>query len=101
LLDKHKLRHYFSHIRTSAAAGFRKPHAYLFEESLRILGLSPQQCVMVGDTLAADVLGANKLGIYSVWINRRANKKNKTLIDIHPKAVIQTLAELPSLIETI
>lgn len=101
LLDKHKLRHYFSHIRTSAAAGFRKPHAYLFEEALRILGLSPQQCVMVGDTLAADILGANKLGIYSVWINRRVNKETQSLINIHPKAVIQSLAELPARIEAL
>lgn len=97
-LDTHKLRHFFSHIRTSAASGFRKPHAHMFEESLRALGLFPEQCAMVGDTLDADIKGANALGIYSIWINRRANKNTKTLVDIHPKAVIQELTELPKVL---
>ncbi len=98
LLDAHKIRHYFSFIRTSAACGFRKPHRHIFDEALRDLGLFPEQCAMVGDTLDADIKGANALGIYSIWINRRANKNTKTLVDIHPKAVIQELIELPKVL---
>ncbi len=98
LLDTHKIRHYFSFIRTSAACGFRKPHRHIFDEALRDLGLLPEQCAMVGDTLDADIKGANALGIYSIWINRRANKNTKTLVDIHPKAVIQELIELPKVL---
>ena len=94
LLDTHKLRHYFSFIRTSAACGFRKPHRHIFDEAMHELGLFPEQCAMVGDTLDADIKGANALGIYSIWINRRVNKNTKTLVDIHPKAIIQELPEL-------
>ena len=101
LIDQHKLRHYFSFIRSSAAAGYRKPHRQLFEEALKALSLFPQQCVMVGDTLDADILGANKLGIYSVWINRRVNKHTKTLVDIRPQAVLLNLSELPNLLDNI
>ena len=99
LVDKNGLRPYFSFIRTSAASGYRKPHRQLFKEAMDDLGLFPQQCMMVGDTLDADIRGANKLGIYSVWINRRVNKETKTLQDIRPKATIKTLDELPRLIE--
>ncbi len=98
LIDTNQLRHYFSFIRTSAASGYRKPHRHMFEEALKKTGLFPQQCVMVGDTLDADIKGANALGIYSIWINKHANKNTKTLVDIHPKAVIQELSELPELL---
>ncbi len=54
---------------------------------------------MVGDTLNADIKGANALGIYSVWINRYVNKNTKTLQDIHPKATIQSLSQLPQLMD--
>ena len=101
LIDKNDLRHYFSFIRTSAATGYRKPHPHLFKEALSALNLLPEQCVMVGDTLNADIAGANKLGIYSIWINRRVNKTTKTLISIHPKATIQELSELPNLLQEI
>jgi putative hydrolase of the HAD superfamily len=98
LLDKNNLRHYFSFIRSSAASGYRKPHRQLFDEALRDLNLFPEQCIMVGDTLNADIEGANKIGIYSVWINRRVNKTTKTLVDIRPKATIQELGALPRLV---
>ena len=98
LVDKHRLRHYFEFVRSSAKAGYRKPHAYIFKEALNALNLFPQQCLMVGDTLDADILGANKLGIYSVWMYQYVNKETKTLQDIHPKAVIKNLSELPKLL---
>ena len=98
LIDKNNLRPYFGFIRSSAASGYRKPHRQMFEEALVALNLFPEQCVMVGDTLDADIKGANKLGIYSVWINRRVNQNTKTLVDIHPKAVIRDLSELPRLL---
>ncbi len=98
LIDKNNLRHYFDFIRSSAASGFRKPHRHMFEETLNKLGVFPQQCAMVGDTLDADIKGANALGIYSIWINRRVNQNTKTLIDIRPKAVIQELTQLPKLL---
>lgn len=101
LLDKHSLRHHFNFIRTSAETGYRKPHAHMFKEAMDALGVFPEQCAMVGDTLDADILGANKLGIYSIWIHRRVNRETKTLVDIRPKAMIQTLKELPALLETI
>lgn len=101
LLDQNNLRHYFSYIRTSAACGLRKPHPKIFEHAMQELDLVPEECAMVGDTLNADIKGANALGIYSVWINRRVEKDTRANENIHPKALIQTLAELPALIKSL
>ena len=52
---------------------------------------------MVGDKLHADILGANQLGMYSIWINRRAELIPQDE-NIKPDAVISSLSELPQLL---
>lgn len=101
LLDQNDLRRYFDYIRTSAACGVRKPHPQIFQRAMQHLDLQPVKCVMVGDTLNADIKGANALGIYSIWINRRAPQKHQKLKEIRPKAMISTLAELPALLQNL
>ncbi|MCX7609048.1 MAG: HAD family hydrolase [Anaerolineales bacterium] len=73
LLDRHGLRPYFEYIITSAACGIRKPDPRIFQMALEYFGIAPSEAAMVGDTLEADILGAKNLGIYSIWINRRAS----------------------------
>ena len=53
---------------------------------------------MVGDTLDADILGANKLGIYSIWITRRVDTPTDGELLAQPQAIIKTLGELPGLL---
>ena len=45
-----------------------KPRKGGFLHILAQLGVSPDQAVMIGDRLFTDVLGANRLGIYSIRI---------------------------------
>lgn len=99
LIDQNDLRQYFSYIRSSAACGYRKPHPRIFERAMQHLDLRPEECAMVGDTLNADIKGANALGIYSVWIHRHVNKGTKTLETIRPKAIIRALSEIPALLK--
>ncbi|MCB2178453.1 HAD family hydrolase [bacterium] len=101
LVDKAEIRPYFDFIITSAAVGCRKPDRSIFELALNKWGFSPDETVMVGDTLHADILGANQVEIFSVWITRRANRpdNNANRATITPDATIPTLAELPALLE--
>lgn len=103
LVDKAKICPYLEFVLTSAASGRRKPDGRIFAFGLQLFGLSPNEVVMVGDTLTADILGANLIGITSVWITRRAdtpgNRKNQDLIK--PSAKIDTLAELPELLASL
>ncbi len=98
LVDKAVFRSYFDVIVISADIGLRKPHPRIFNTALKFWDAQPDQAVMIGDLLPADILGANELGIASVWITRRASKtaNNPYLESVKPDAVINSLAELPS-----
>ena len=100
LVDKIGVRSCLDFVITSAACGIRKPAPEIFRIALDHWDFLPGQVAMVGDTLSADVLGAQDSGLYSIWITRRADTSaNRAYQDtIQPDAVIQTLAELPGLL---
>jgi HAD superfamily hydrolase (TIGR01662 family) len=101
LIDKAQLRPYLEYIISSAACGIRKPHPRIFQMALDSLGVQASEAVMVGDFLAADILGANSMGMGSVWITRRADPVvSKGLREvITPQRTIYALSELPALLE--
>lgn len=45
-----------------------KPRRRAFREALALLGTSPEETAAVGDQVFTDVLGANRLGLYSVLV---------------------------------
>lgn len=96
LVDKAGIRHCLDFILTSAAFGFRKPDARIFEFAMEYWGLPPEQVAMVGDTLEADILGANQAGMYSVWITRRVEMAavHDLRKHIQPDAEVDSLAAL-------
>lgn len=100
LVDKGRIRPYLEYVLTSAAGGIRKPDNRIFELAINMFGLEPDEVAMVGDTLNADILGANRMGIFSIWITRRADTpENRELREkIIPDAEIETLTELPDLL---
>jgi HAD superfamily hydrolase (TIGR01662 family) len=54
----------------SCDIGYLKPHPKIFEHALEALGVAPEETVMVGDSLRADVGGAKELGMTAVWKRR-------------------------------
>jgi putative hydrolase of the HAD superfamily len=100
LIDKGHFRPYMEIILISARVGVRKPHPAMFKMALDYFKVAASQAVMVGDTLEADIAGANQMGIASVWICRRADRpdNNNKIGKIHPGAVIEKLSELPDLL---
>ena len=51
----------------SCDIGYMKPHPRIFEATLEQMGIGPEQAVMIGDSLRADVQGAKTLGMVAVW----------------------------------
>lgn len=51
----------------SCDLGIRKPNPAIFMHVLNALNVMPQEAVMVGDSLRSDILGAQLLGIFTVW----------------------------------
>jgi FMN phosphatase YigB (HAD superfamily) len=62
----------FEAIVVSDEIGWRKPAPQIFEAALTRLGLPPGDALFVGDRPEIDVIGAQRLGIDTVWINRGA-----------------------------
>ncbi|BCY16183.1 haloacid dehalogenase [Leptolinea sp. HRD-7] len=102
LVDKAGIRPFFEYINTSAAAGVRKPHPQIYQLAFDAMRVEPKRSVMVGDTLAADILGSKNLGMHNVWITRRVNRNavQAHFETIKPDRTIDTLSELPRILET-
>jgi HAD superfamily hydrolase (TIGR01549 family) len=98
ILDQWELRSYFETIVTSAALGIRKPDIRIFKIALDQMHIQPASSAMVGDTLEADVLGANLAGIYSIWLTRRAHLPEDGNLPIQPQAVVSSLCQIPDLL---
>jgi putative hydrolase of the HAD superfamily len=96
LTEKFGLEQYFDFVITSAGCGYRKPHPRIFELALTNWGYMPDEIAMVGDRLDADVRGAQPLGIYTIWITRRAKKLDP--LPIRPDSSVDTLGEIPPLL---
>jgi putative hydrolase of the HAD superfamily len=98
LVDKFNIRSYFEFVLTSAACGYRKPHKRIFELALENLNVLSEHIAVVGDKLDADIQGANRVGMYSIWISRRSELPSNGVLPVQPKAIVNTLHELSSLI---
>ncbi len=100
LIDKAGFRHFFDPILISASLRIRKPSAVLFDMVLREWSLPAEAVVMVGDTLGADVLGAQRAGMHQIWISGQADRLDNVgnVDSIHPELTAETLAEVPDLI---
>ena len=68
--DKSGLKDCFSHIVLSEEVGCQKPNPRIFEEALRLNGLSADEVVMVGDSWYSDIQGAINAGIDQIWIRK-------------------------------
>jgi putative hydrolase of the HAD superfamily len=75
----------------AVTVGAAKPAPDMFMEACRYLGLEPAQIVHVGDDPEHDVLGAARVGLRTVWVNRdgrqwpggqRADGEIRTLEDL-------------------
>jgi putative hydrolase of the HAD superfamily len=61
---------YFDHIIISGAFGKGKPDVSIFKHVLATCAITEDEALMVGDNLMTDILGASRVGMRSVWINR-------------------------------
>jgi len=100
LIDTALLRGYFNPIIISSVAGIRKPAPKIFDLVLGPWGLPASECVMVGDTLDADILGAQLAGLHNVWLTAHADRPSNRArrSQITPEAEIGALAALPPLL---
>ena len=101
LVERFQLEHFFDFVLTSAACSYRKPHPLIFKMALAHWNIPANEAIMVGDTLEADILGAQKAGLLGVWITRRAQPNVDDLRHIKPDFSLLSLNELYPTLERI
>ena len=103
LIDKAQLRHWFDPILISAAVGTRKPDAGLFRTVLRAWKLPAREVVMVGDTLGEDILGAQEVGMHSIWLTAEADTPGNRVnaATIRPEVIAESLYQIPALVQSL
>lgn len=83
---------------SSGGCGWCKPRPEAFELVARRWDLPPAEIVVVGDTLATDVLGAQNAGMLSILVTMDESVSNADFRHVIPTAVAASLAELPETI---
>ncbi len=64
-----KISNYFTTVTTSEEAGVKKPHFQIFKKALEKSNATPDKSLMIGDNFEADILGAQKAGMASLFFD--------------------------------
>lgn len=89
----------FEAVVSSERARAYKPLPKPFMDALSSLKVAPAQAVYVGDQPFDDVLGAKKVGMRAIWLNRNGASYDGSAP--RPDAEIQLLHELPEVLKSL
>lgn len=84
---------FFDHIQVEGDLGFGKPDARAFRYALAALDVRPDEAWMVGDNLLGDIEGAQRAGIFAVWIDAHGSGL-ASRDGVAPDGVVNSLDEL-------
>jgi HAD superfamily hydrolase (TIGR01549 family) len=96
LLKTSGINELFDVVVVSGAINKRKPSQEIFKSTIKLMNLSAEEAVFVGDTIDADIEGAKAVGMRAVYIERRVQKASEKF---SPDQTIKRLNELPSVLE--
>ncbi len=97
ILERLDLARFFPRPIISDEMGLRKPNPRLFEIALEHHGIEPRAALHVGDDARADAWGAARVGLRTVWIDRRGEDYPE---DDHPPDLrVRRIDELLALLE--
>jgi len=93
------IKRYFDVVVVSSEVGLRKPDEGIFRIALESLGLQPDEVLMVGNRISADILGGNRVGIKTVLIKWNDRYPEKVTCELErPTYTIKSLRELFSIV---
>jgi HAD superfamily hydrolase (TIGR01549 family) len=91
-----KLDTIFDHIVTSEEVGVEKPDPKIYEFTLRKIGVSADQAVMIGDQPAGDIIGAKQAGLMTIHTTEFCKESSPPEADHSISQLRQVLDILPS-----
>jgi uncharacterized protein len=67
--NKNRLRPFKEKLNVDTAFSSKKPFKGKYKKILSMYHLKPGECAAVGDQLMTDILGANRMNMYSIFVN--------------------------------
>lgn len=89
-LENSNIGHFFLNVITSERCGATKPNKEIFNYAFKAAGAFPEESVMIGDNLDADIQGGINAGVDTVFVNHVGEPAP------HVKATFE-VPDLPSL----
>ncbi len=80
----------------SGEIGVRKPNIEIFNVACERADVLPKEAVYVGDTIQNDIVGANRAGMTSVFINRKSEGLIPKIADERPDYAVSSLHDVLS-----
>jgi HAD superfamily hydrolase (TIGR01662 family) len=90
IVERSDMGKFLDSIVSSAALKVRKPRPEIFMHALDSLKVKPSDSVFVGDSLHADVAGANSMGMRSIHVRRKPIEEDHLT---RPNATVTSLSE--------
>ena len=88
-----ELATFFHYIQVEGDVGVGKPDPEAFRRVLTALDVAAEAAWMVGDNLLSDIRGAQRAGIYAIWIDAHGNGRVDG-DDVTPARVVSSLHDL-------
>ena len=86
-LERGGMRKYFTHCFVSEKVGIEKPSLRFFEKCMEELpGIEPEECLMIGDSLTADIAGGHAAGLKTCWYHPEDAITNEKLRELEQQA---------------
>ena len=86
-LENSGIAHYFKTVTNSERVGVKKPNPLIFNSALDLAKATPQQSVMVGDNFEADIIGAENVGMHTIFFSQKTPPDNT-------RAIISSLQDI-------
>ncbi len=81
-LKKSEILHFFDRVITSESVGVKKPNPIIFKHALSLASTTPEKSIMIGDNYEADILGAQQIGMRTIYFNGSNESTNNNTIRI-------------------
>jgi putative hydrolase of the HAD superfamily len=97
-LKRFGLYPYFDSISFSSEVGYKKPHPFIFRQSLDRLRIEPEESIFIGDKLIEDIGGAKNIGMEAILKFKEGRDYSAPII---PDGTIKNLSELREMVNRI
>jgi len=82
-MQKSQILHFFDKVITSESVGVKKPNPIIFNHALEAAQATSFNSMMIGDNLEADILGAQQIGMQTIFFNAQNIPFKETTLSVN------------------